>query len=128
MTFSTGLPELFVCTSPVPFLQLFPYFWPVEPEELRRARDSVRVLFRFETIASAADAESAESWLSGRALPPGAAGVFTYNDFTRFFARRLLLALRRAGAAEVVIFKDPSVPPYLCDEPARQKRFRRPPP
>ena len=126
--FTTGLPEILVCTSSVPFLQLFPYFWPVATEELRRARDSIRVLFQVEQLSSSGEADGAERWLAGQSLPAGSVGVFTYNDYTRFFARRLLLAFRSARLSEVVVFKDPSVPPYLCDAPARQKRFRRPPP
>ncbi|HQR45470.1 MAG TPA: hypothetical protein PK598_05570, partial [Thermoanaerobaculia bacterium] len=126
--FSTGLPDVFVCTTVVPFLQLFPYFWPVAPEEFRRASESIRVLFRVDELSSPGGAEEAERWLAGRELPPGAAGVFTYNDFSRHFARRLLGAFRGAGLAEIVVFKDPSVPPWLCDAPAVQRRFRRPPP
>jgi hypothetical protein len=126
--FTTGLPEIFVCTSSVPFLQLFPYFWPIASDELQRARNSIRVLFQVEQLSSNGEADGAERWLAGRSLPSGSVGVFTYNDFTRFFARRLLLAFRSARLSEVVVFKDPSVPPYLCDAPARQKRFRRLPP
>jgi hypothetical protein len=126
--FTTGLPELFVCTSSVPFLQLFPYFWPIATEELERARNSIRVLFQVDQLSASSDADGAERWLAGQSLPPGSVGGFTYNDFTRFFARRLLLAFRSARLSEVVVFKDPRVSPYLCDAPARQKRFRRPPP
>ena len=74
------------------------------------------------------EADRTERWLAAQSLSGGSVGVFTYNDFTRFFARRLLLAFRSAGLSEVVVFKDPRLPPYLCDAPARQKRFRRPPP
>jgi hypothetical protein len=126
--FTTGLPELFVCTSSVPFLQLFPYFWPIASDEFQRARNSIRVFFQVDRLSSAIEAEKAERWLAAQALPAGSVGALTYNDFTRFFARRILLAFRRAGVSEVVVFKDPSVPPWLCDAPARQKRFRRPPP
>ncbi len=127
--FATGLPEVFVCRTEVPVLRLFPYFWPVEPDELRMARASMSVLFAVERLAAAADAERATAWLAREApLPPGTAGVFTYNDRTRFFSAGVLRALRAARVAETVVFKDPSVPPWLCDEPAVQKRFRRPPP
>ncbi len=126
--FTTGLPDVFICTTAVPFLKLFPYFWPVAPEEFRRARDSIRTLYRIDELSAAARAEEVERWLAGRSLPAGSAGVFTLNDFTRYFARRLLGALRSAGLAEIVVFKDPRVPPWLCDAPAVQKRFRRPPP
>lgn len=126
--FATGLPELFVCSSSIPFLQLFPYFWPIETDELRRARESIRILFQLDLLGSSGDADGAERWLAGRALPAGSVGVFTYNEFTRHFARRLLTAYRNAALSEIVVFKDPTVSPYLCDAPARQKRFRRPPP
>ncbi len=127
--FATGLPELFVCRTEIPFLRLFPYFWPVEPGELRLARASMRVLFAVERLGAAVDAERAVAWLAREApLPPGTAGVLTYNDRTRFFCAGVLGALRAARVAETVVFKDPSVPPWLCDEPAVQKRFRRPPP
>lgn len=126
--FTTGLPELFVCTSSTPFLQLFPYFWPVATDEFQRARDSIRILFQVDRLSSVVEADRAERWLRGHSLSAGSVGVFTYDDFTRFFARRLLLAFRGAGLSEIVVFKDPRVSPYLCDAPACQKRFRRPPP
>lgn len=51
--FTTGLPELFVCTSSVPFLQLFPYFWPIATDEFQRARNSIRVLFQVDQLSRA---------------------------------------------------------------------------
>jgi hypothetical protein len=50
------------------------------------------------------------------------------NDCTRHWAAAVAAASREGGADEMVVFKDPTIPPYLCDQPALQKGFRRPPP
>jgi hypothetical protein len=128
--FQSGLPELFVCASPIPLLQVFPFFWPILPEEFDRLRRSMRLLFRVKQLSGEEDIRAAEQWLIGYtpSAPGGAAAVFTHNDFTRFFSRRLVSTFRRFGIEEIVVFKDPTVSPYLCDFPALQKGFRRQPP
>lgn len=90
----------------------------------------MRLLFRVKQLSGEEDIRAAEQWLIGYtpSAPGGAAAVFTHNDFTRFFSRRLVSTFRRFGIEEIVVFKDPTVSPYLCDFPALQKGFRRQPP
>ncbi len=127
--FDTGLPELLVCATSVPFLQLFPYFWPLSQAEFDRCRRSIRILFSSQRLPGDSDENELGRWLS-TSRPgdgPHLAGILTYNRFTRFHARRHLSAFRSAALPEIVVFKDPTVAPYLCDFPAAQKGFRRPP-
>ncbi len=125
----SGLPEFFLCSSTVGFRELFPYYWPPLESEFRRLAASMQVVFSVATITGAAEVASIEQRLSGESAPPGTrlVAALTYNDFTRAFSARILTAARAAHVDETVIIKDPSVPPYLCDFPGAQKKFRRQP-
>jgi len=131
--FQIGLPELAVCTTRVPLLSLFQYFWPFTREERDQLRGSVKMHFTRETFSGAADLEELARALREQkeTLTRGGAGLavlFTYNDFTRHWTADLIAAGRDAAVDELVFFKDPSRAPYLCDFPARQKGFKKPPP
>jgi hypothetical protein len=52
----------------------------------------------------------------------------TLNDLTRNTCRQLVNICREKRVAELVVFKDPSKPPYLCSYPSRQKGFKKKPP
>ena len=54
--------------------------------------------------------------------------IFTYNDMTKYFASEIISQWQGFGIEELVLFKDPSKPPYLCSYPSLQKGFKRPPP
>ena len=125
----SGLPEFFLCTTTVSFRDLFPYFWPPLESEFQHLAASVRVLFSVSMLSGAGDVAAIEQRLLKELAPPGTRMVaaLTYNDFTRAFSRRVLTAARAAHVSEIVIFKDPAVPPYLCDFPAAQRKFRRQP-
>lgn len=130
--FQIGLPELAVCSTRTPLLTLFQYFWPFTREERDQLRGSVKSHFTRETLAGAADLEEFVRYMREhrealRSTGPVAV-LFTYNDFTRHWAAELVAACRDAAVDELVLFKDPSRPPYLCEFPSRQKGFKKPPP
>ena len=127
--FDTGLPELLVCATSIPFLQMFPYFWPLSQAEFDRCRRSIRLLFSIQQLPSDREERELEQWLSALRPEerPRLAAILTYNQSTRFHARRHLTAFRGAALPELVVFKDPTAAPYLCDYAAAQHGFRRPP-
>lgn len=127
--FDSGLPEFFLCTSRISFREVFPYFWPPLESEFQRLDASVRVIFSVPALSGAGDIASIKHHLLAASVLPGnlLVAAFTYNDFTRGLARDVFTAARAAKVAEIVVFKDPTVAPYLCEFPAVQRRFRREP-
>jgi hypothetical protein len=126
----SGLPEFFLCATGVSFRDLFPYFWPPLEAEFKRLEGSMELLFSIGKLSGPLDAAAIERRLADiPAPPPGklVVAAFTYNEFTRFLSGRLLRAARSSRVSETVIFKDPTVAPYLCDFPAVQRKFRRSP-
>jgi len=54
--------------------------------------------------------------------------ILTLNDYTKYTCPHLIESCRINKIDELIIFKDPSRPPYLCSHPSQQKGFKRPPP
>jgi hypothetical protein len=130
--FELGLPELLLCTTKVRFLEMFPYFWPLTRDEVDRFRRTVTVRFERATLTGPDDVEALVKTLRDHGegwRVPGmtSAVILTLNDASIGWADAVVAASRDARIEELVVFKDPSVPPYLCDYPALQKGFRRPP-
>jgi len=130
--FGFGLPELAVCTSQPKFLEMFPYFWPVTREEIARLRQTMEVKFQRAAVTGANDVEELGTFLrahDGDAPRHGTstAVLLTYNDYTRFWTPAVIRTAQDTMVDEFVLFKDPTLPPYLCDYPASQKGFKRPP-
>lgn len=131
--FSVGLPEIVLCTTGTYFLDGFPYFWPFSRADMNHLEDSIEILYHKNVLTDDADVGEFVDYLrthSRYLQRPGtsAATIFTYHDFTRALLPAVVSACRQAKIAELVIFKDPSRAPYLCEYPARQKGFKRPPP
>lgn len=131
--FQIGLPELILCTTETEFLDMFQYFWPFSRSELEQLQNAIRIEFQTPIIAGTTDVKKFTRYLrehydaltqAGRHL----AVFFTFNEFTRYWTSAVIAACRGADVGELIIFKDPSRPPYLCDYPSRQKGFKRPPP
>ena len=130
--FGFGLPELAVCTTQQKFLEMFQYFWPVTREEIARLRQTMEVKFQRVTITGADDVEEFGRVLRAHSRDvqrhgKSSAIVLTYNDYTRFWTPAVIRTAQDAMVDEIVLFKDPTLPPYLCDYPASQKGFKRPP-
>ncbi len=131
--FSVGLPELVLCTTRKRFLDLFPYFWPFSQSDLSQLEDSIEILYHKDVLSDDADVADFVDYVSthpSHLTRPGcsAAVILTFHDFTRELLPAVVSACRQAQIAELVVFKDPSRAPYLCEYPARQKGFKRPPP
>ena len=131
--FQIGLPELILCRTEIRLLEIFAYFWPITRPEIRRFQDSSKVLFRLplvEHVGQIAELEAAVSRASAKPKPPeySLAAILTLNDYTRNVSRRLVEICRSTGVDEIVVFKDPSRPPYLCSYPSPQKGFKKKPP
>ena len=131
--FQIGLPELILCRTEKRLLDIFAYFWPITQPEIRRFQNSSKVLFRrpvVEHVGQIAELEAALSRANAKPKPPeySLAALLTLNDYTRNVSRRLVEICRRNGVDEIVVFKDPSRPPYLCSYPSPQKGFKKKPP
>ena len=128
--FHVGLPELIVCRTEKSLLDIFAYFWPVTRPEIKRFQNASTVLFSLPLIEHAEHFAGFKTTLNrSRETQKGSlAVILTLNDFTRNACRRLVSICREKGVAELVIFKDPSKPPYLCSYPSRQKGFKKKPP
>ncbi len=131
--FHAGISELLMCTSSARLLNLFPYFWPVSRPEFRQLQESISIQFEKPTVSDAGDIDQLKKYLGERrsSLPREAANVaviFTYNDYTRFFTPILIDVCKTGAVHELLIIKDPTKAPYLCDHPSTQKGFRKPPP
>jgi len=127
--FQIGLPELILCRTEIQLLDIFSYFWPITRPEIQRFQNSAEVLFSLPIIASADQLAGLETVLNRTGKgQESLAVILTLNAYTRNACRRLVDICREKGVAELVIFKDPSKPPYLCSYPSRQKGFKKKPP
>lgn len=127
--FQIGLSELILCRTEIRLLDIFDYFWPVTRPEIKRFQNSATVLFDLPMIEHADQLSGLETALNREKNHKGSlAVILILNDYTRNACRRLVNICRRKKLSELVIFKDPSKPPYLCSYPSRQKGFKKKPP
>ena len=131
--FEVGLPELVLCTTSTKFIELFQYFWPISQAEFRQMQESISVKFARSKITGAEDIDQLAEYLRDnptsvqtRAL--NLALIFTYNECTQYWSPVVIEACRKGSVNELVIIKDPTRAPYLCDYASQQKGFKRPPP
>jgi hypothetical protein len=131
--FNLKIPELLLCSTDKNFLSIFEYFWPIERAEFIDTLRKVTVKYEKEKITEKSDVSIFSGFLesihaeSKRNIKKTAV-IFTLNDFTRYFAADILNLWQIYGINELVLFKDPSKPPYLCSYPSLQKGFKRTPP
>jgi hypothetical protein len=131
--FHLGLPELVLCETQTALLDLFQYFWPVERQAVTRLQDRIDIQHQLDKLRGTEDLVRLEQTLKARKHhDPGQATsravIFTMNGHTRPLCPRVVALCRKHAVDELVIFKDPSQPPYLCSHPSRQKGFKKPPP
>ena len=131
--FQIGLPELILCRTEIRLLDIFAYFWPITRPEIQRFQNSSKVLFSqpmIEHVDHLAGLETALNQTNKRQITHKGSltVILTLNDCTRNACHRLVNICREKGIAELVIFKDPSKPPYLCSYPSQQKGFKKKPP
>ena len=127
--FQIGLPELILCRTEMKLLDIFDYFWPVTRSEIQRFQNSSTVLYSLPMIEYVDLFAGLETAITRAKTQKGSlAAILTLNDYTENACLRLVNIGRARGVAELVIFKDPSKPPYLCSYPSRQKGFKKKPP
>ncbi len=131
--FEIGLPELILCRTRDKLLHMFKHFWPLSRAEIQQMRQSIRVVYELPVIERM-DSLDEFKGISDKQRQIRETGqgflavIWTMNDYTRSGSSSLIDICRGSGVAELVIFKDPSRPPYLCAHPSQQKGFKRPPP
>jgi hypothetical protein len=131
--FQIGLPELILCRTESRLREIFAYFWPITRPEIKRFQDSSTVLFHLPVIEHVGQVAALETALNrtstNQISPEGSlAVILTLNDYTLHATPRLVDICRAEAVDEIVIFKDPSKPPYLCSYPSQQKGFKKKPP
>lgn len=131
--FHVGIPELLFCTTEERFLNMFQYFWPITADEFQKMNAGISVLYSKLKIANIQDINDLSKYLkehksTRQSDDNSLAVIFTFNDFTKYFSRDLIALWQKSTIRELIIFKDPTRSPYLCDFPSLQKGFKRPPP
>jgi hypothetical protein len=131
--FNMGLPELVLCEPRMALLDLFQYFWPISRQEVTRLQHQIEIRHKVDKLLGIEDLQGLEHALETRkqrhsSEPPSWAVILTLNDDTRHMCPRLVDLCKKYHIDELIIFKDPSQPPYLCSYPSRQKGFKKPPP
>ena len=126
--FQIGLPELILCRTEIQLLDIFAYFWPLTRPEIQRFRDSSAVLFTLPVVEHVDQLAGLEGALEQIGKKGSLAVILTLNRYTRNACHRLVKICRDKGVGEMVIFKNPSRPPYLCSYPSQQKGFKKKPP
>jgi hypothetical protein len=131
--FQIGLPELILCRTEVRLLDIFEYFWPITRPEIQRFQNSSEILFSLPVIEQVDQFAGLETALNRasekqKSQKRSLAVILTLNSYTRNACHRLVNICRQKGVGEIVIFKDPSKPPYLCSYPSQQKGFKKKPP
>lgn len=130
--FQIGIAELLLCETPIRFLEIFQYFWPVTRDEFNRSQGPIKALFEKVEIVHKKDIDELAAFVQTKNAAVRSAGrtlaiVFTLNDYTNFWSADLVKLWQKSNIEELVVFKDPTRSPYLCDYPSLQKGFKKPP-
>ena len=125
--------EALVCLHEINFLSIFQYFWPITRSEFQSSYEQISIKYNKSELNEKKDildfSRYLESnWSGSKKKDTKSAIIFTYNDMTKYFASEIISQWQGFGIKELVLFKDPSKPPYLCSYPSLQKGFKRPPP
>ncbi len=131
--FQIGLPELILCRTEMRLLEMFQYFWPLTSSEVKRLQKLVKIIYKqavTEDTIKIADLQKIlkEQNNFRQSKEENLAVILTLNDYTKYACPDLIEICRTEKINELIIFKDPSRPPYLCSHPSQQKGFKRPPP
>jgi hypothetical protein len=131
--FNLKIPELILCKADNNFLSIFKYFWPIERAEFNDTIKKVTIKYAKGKIKEKCDVSDFSGFMEKihaelKRNIKKTAIIFTLNEFTRYFTADILNLWQNYGINELIVFKDPSKPPYLCSYPSLQKGFKRPPP
>jgi hypothetical protein len=131
--FHVGIPELLFCTTEIKFLSIFQHFWPITRNEFQSSYKQISIEYKKLELTKEKDVLDflrylKNNWNGSKKEDSKSAIIFTYNDMTKYFASEIISQWQGFGIEELVLFKNPSKPPYLCSYPSLQKGFKRPPP
>ena len=131
--FQIGLPELILCRTQMKLLEMFQYFWPVTHSEVKQLQALVTIVYQQPVVKNAASMADLQKLLKAQnnlrlRKNDRLAVILTLNDHTKCACPDLIEICRTNRIDELIIFKDPSRPPYLCSHRSQQKGFKRPPP
>ena len=131
--FQIGLPELILCRTEMRLLEMFQYFWPVTRSEVKQLQGLVKIIYKQPLIEETVELGYLQKILKElknlrQNEKEGLAVILTLNDYTKYACSDLIEISRTNKIDMLIIFKDPSRPPYLCSHPSQQKGFKRPPP
>jgi hypothetical protein len=131
--FQIGLPELILCRTEMKLLEMFQHFWPVTRPEVKRLQGLVKIIYTQPVMGDIGKIADLQKILEEQnnllqSKKEALAVILTLNDYTKYACPHLIEICRTNTIEELVIFKDPSRPPYLCSHPSQQKGFKRPPP
>ena len=131
--FSIGIPELIVCSFSHSLVETFQYVWPLTEDEFRTFEQSMVIEWAVDKIKGAEDIAKFRDHFQASGGPKRSASgnkivAFTLNAYTQYWIPEVASICCESGADELVVFKDPTVSPYLCDHPSLQKGFKREPP
>jgi len=131
--FHVGIPELLLCATEIKFLSIFQYFWPITRSEFQSSYEKISLKYNKLELNEKKDILDfsrylKSNWNGSKKEDSKSAIIFTYNDMTKYFASEIISQWQGFGIEELVLFKDPSKPPYLCSYPSLQKGFKRRPP
>lgn len=131
--FQIGLPELILCRTEMRMLEMFQYFWPVTHSEVKRLQGVIKIIYQQPVLEDSVTLADLQEILNRQnnlrqSKKEGLAIILTLNYHTKYTCADLIEICRNQKINELIIFKDPSRPPYLCSQPSQQKGFKRPPP
>ena len=131
--FQIGMPELILCRLEMSLLDMFQYYWPVSRSEIRHLQKKIKILFKKQVIEKIDALDDFQKVLDRKInvlqhSKELLAVILTVNDYTIHACPNIVHICQSKGVNELIIFKDPSQPPYLCSYPSQQKGFKRPPP
>ncbi len=130
--FNIGIPELIICTTSISFLNMFQYFWPITRIEFQQINGVISIIGKISEIRSREDINRIATQINSQVKNLKTDGIksaliFTYNDYTKYWCSDIISLWKDIGIEEFVLFKDPTISPYLCDFSSLQKDFKRPP-
>src|SRR4030066_1546911 len=123
--FNIGIPELIICTTSASFLNMFQYFWPITRNEFHQIDGVISIVDKISELQSREDIKHIASQINLNEGGIKSAFILTYNAYTKYYFSDIISLWKDRNFEEFVLFKDPTISPYLCDFPSLQKGFKR---
>lgn len=116
--FSVGLPELMIFILKIALKEKFPQYYPFTQEQLNRLLSDVTIIEALDKVNDMSNVEGAfaksinesENSTMNRGI------IFTLHKKNLRFLPRVIELAQKSGICEMCIIKNPTVPPYLCEQ------------